>query len=251
MVSFETIAHRDASVKREVQLAQQGEERGALLGRERLLGPLARPAHPVGDDRRPQPRQQDRRRRRQGRPEAASIQQALLVGWCGMRGFVTLATAFALPPAFPQRDTAVLAAFSVVLFTLVVQGLTLAPLIRRLGLDGSDAARQELDHARAGLATVALATLSGHHDREAEHHRFVYSLDRQAAQAPAQASGDLPAFERYRRMGLIAIAAERKALETMRTGDRLGPDLYLRLQEELDWRELTLLPEQNRRIEES
>lgn len=67
--------------------------------------------------------------RMQGRPRQASVQQAIFVGWSGMRGFVTLATAFALPTNFPQRDTIVLTAFAVVLGTLVFQGLTLRPLI--------------------------------------------------------------------------------------------------------------------------
>src|SRR5262249_51449091 len=63
----------------------------------------------------------------------------VVIGWCGVRGLVTLATAFALPLDFPGRDPIVLAAFSVVLGTLVLQGLTLKPLLRmlRLGSDGS------------------------------------------------------------------------------------------------------------------
>src|SRR5262249_12700683 len=48
---------------------------------------------------------------------------AVLIGWCGMRGLVTLATAFALPGDFPERDLIVLTAFAVVLATLVVQGV--------------------------------------------------------------------------------------------------------------------------------
>ena len=59
-----------------------------------------------------------------------TIGQGLVVAWSGMRGMVTLAAAFALPQDFPQRDLVVLTAFSVVLATLVVQGSTLAPLIR-------------------------------------------------------------------------------------------------------------------------
>jgi CPA1 family monovalent cation:H+ antiporter len=57
-----------------------------------------------------------------------------------MRGVVTVATALALPHTvddgapFPARDEVVLVALLVVLATLVVQGLTLAPLIRRLGV---------------------------------------------------------------------------------------------------------------------
>jgi NhaP-type Na+/H+ or K+/H+ antiporter len=59
------------------------------------------------------------------RSKSTSWRPAVLEGWTGMRGFVTLATAIALPASFPQRDLAVLTAFFVVLTTLVVQGLTL------------------------------------------------------------------------------------------------------------------------------
>src|ERR1700733_14176797 len=85
-----------------------------------------------------------------------TLGQAVFMGWCGMRGFVTIATAFALPASFPHRDTVVLTAFSVVLATLVLQGLTLAPLVRRLGLDRSEEALVELASARVTLARTAL-----------------------------------------------------------------------------------------------
>ena len=51
---------------------------------------------------------------------------------------VTLAAAMALPPAFPYRDLIVLTAFSVVLGTLAIQGLTLKPLLRALDLHDED-----------------------------------------------------------------------------------------------------------------
>ncbi|MGO7259150.1 cation:proton antiporter, partial [Rhizobium brockwellii] len=60
--------------------------------------------------------------------------ETLLVGWAGMRGLVTLATAFALPADFPERDLVVLTAFAVVLATLVIQGATMAPMIHFLKL---------------------------------------------------------------------------------------------------------------------
>jgi CPA1 family monovalent cation:H+ antiporter len=47
----------------------------------------------------------------------------IVISWSGMRGLVTLATAFALPPQFPGRDLIMLCAFCVVLGTLVIQGL--------------------------------------------------------------------------------------------------------------------------------
>ena len=67
--------------------------------------------------------------------DVADIRDDLLIGWCGMRGLVTLATAFALPLDFPGRDPIVLTAFCVVLGTLVLQGMTLRPLLQRLKFD--------------------------------------------------------------------------------------------------------------------
>jgi NhaP-type Na+/H+ or K+/H+ antiporter len=84
-----------------------------------------------------------------------SFAQSVVVGWCGMRGLVTVATAFALPADFPQRDLIVLAAFGVVLVTLVLQGLTLSPLIHWLGLSRGEDPEVELNRARHALADAA------------------------------------------------------------------------------------------------
>jgi CPA1 family monovalent cation:H+ antiporter len=70
----------------------------------------------------------------------------LMAGWTGMRGIVTLAAALAVPTlsltgeALPYRGRIVIISFAVILVTLVLQGLTLAPLIRMLGLkdDGEE-----------------------------------------------------------------------------------------------------------------
>jgi monovalent cation/hydrogen antiporter len=58
-----------------------------------------------------------------------SIASGIVVSWAGMRGIVSVAAAMALPDAFPYRDLLVLASFCVVLGTLVLQGLTLKPLM--------------------------------------------------------------------------------------------------------------------------
>ena len=65
-----------------------------------------------------------------------SVGSGLIISWAGMRGIVTLAAALALPAAFPFRGVIVLTAFSVVLGTLALQGLTLGPLLRRPPLPG-------------------------------------------------------------------------------------------------------------------
>jgi CPA1 family monovalent cation:H+ antiporter len=87
----------------------------------------------------------------------------LMAGWTGMRGIVTLAAALAVPTvsdtgeALPFRGRIVIISFAVILVTLVLQGLTLAPLIRWLGLkDDGEGAREILLARRAALdASVA------------------------------------------------------------------------------------------------
>ncbi len=162
-----------------------------------------------------------------------------------MRGLVTLATAFALPASFPQRDLIVLTAFAVVLATLVVQGLTLPPLVRLLKLDGDDGVADELSQARADLAEAALASLKGRRGKDAEDFRYGFELARDAARGERRG-----VMERRRAFGLAAIRRQRECLETLRTGQSISPDTYLALQEELDFKQITLTAEDERRIEE-
>jgi CPA1 family monovalent cation:H+ antiporter len=63
---------------------------------------------------------------------------ATVLSWAGMRGVVSLAAALALPANFPGRDLILFLAFCAILATLVIQGTTLGPLIRRLGLIKSE-----------------------------------------------------------------------------------------------------------------
>jgi CPA1 family monovalent cation:H+ antiporter len=84
-----------------------------------------------------------------------------VVSWAGMRGVVTLAAALLLPNGTPHLALLRLAAFTVVAGSLLVQGLTLPWLVRRLALKGPDPAEDALqaaglvtDAARAGLAVL-------------------------------------------------------------------------------------------------
>ncbi len=94
-----------------------------------------------------------------------SGRELLVFGWSGMRGVVSLAAAIALPVAlqngapFPQRNLLVYLTFSVVVATLLVQGLTLAPLIRALGLGGGMGLRCEQQEARRISLQAALEHL--------------------------------------------------------------------------------------------
>ena len=96
---------------------------------------------------------------------APTVQGGLIISWCGMRGIVTLAAALALPdgsdgtPAFPYRDLLLFSAFCVVLGTLVIQGLTLRPLLFALAIKDDKTVDRETNLARAVTAEAALRAL--------------------------------------------------------------------------------------------
>ncbi|WP_307147219.1 cation:proton antiporter [Rhizobium tibeticum] len=172
--------------------------------------------------------------------------ETLLVGWAGMRGLVTLATAFALPANFPERDLVVLTAFSVVLATLVIQGATLAPMIGFFKLERRGEARQELEAARRSLAEAALKRLDKEEGVEAEAIRLAYQ---QLCESGDQIQ-TLP-LDRRRALSLAAVLAQRQRLEELRDADRVGPGQYLELQEDLDWKQLAAGSDEDRRITET
>jgi CPA1 family monovalent cation:H+ antiporter len=89
-----------------------------------------------------------------------------VLGWAGMRGVVSLAAALALPAQFPGRDLILFLAFCAILATLVLQGTTLGPLIRRLGLSEpasetvNPAATPEATEARSEANSAAIAAVA-------------------------------------------------------------------------------------------
>ena len=183
-------------------------------------------------------------RRRRGLEEPATWQQAVLVGWCGMRGLVTLATAFILPENFPDRDMVVLSAFAVVLVTLVLQGMTLRPVIHALGLDHRDVTEQELRAVQRGLAKAAMTRLAEEASEEGIRLAALYRIEAESLGHPPQGE----AFERHCQLTRAALAAQREELERCRLTFQLTDDDYNFLLEQLDWRELTVLPPEATRI---
>jgi monovalent cation/hydrogen antiporter len=168
-----------------------------------------------------------------------TVQSGIVVSWCGMRGIVTLAAAFALPENFPSRDIILFAAFAVVLGTLVVQGLTLRPLILWLGLkDEEDPVAAEAAHGRAIAYRAALEEIDGDPSEEAELLRLEYrGLLLRAENDPSGgvASAGLPADPLRRR----AIAAARQSILRLRDAEEIGDDAFHLLEEELDRAELS------------
>ena len=171
------------------------------------------------------------------RPGSSDVLRAprnatILVAWCGMRGIVTLATALALPDgsgaaaAFPYRDLLVAAAFAVVLGTLVIQGLTLAPLMRWLRLDDDGTIARELALARKEMIGLAMGLLERDDQRAADQLRIHY----------------LPGDEtiHHHDLQLRVITGQRSRLYELRRTGVIGDDVFHKLEEEMDWTEVHL-----------
>jgi monovalent cation/hydrogen antiporter len=99
-------------------------------------------------------------RRESVRARRSTWQLRVIGGWAGMRGAVSLAVALALPLDFEQRDLLIFLTFAVIFVTLVLQGLTLPPLIRWLGVidDGTQESHEDLK-ARLVATKAALARI--------------------------------------------------------------------------------------------
>ena len=118
--------------------------------------------------------------------EPTGARERLVLGWSAMRGGVSLAAALAIPAHVPDRELAILLAYGVVVVTLVVPGLTLAPLIRALGLGQSEERRRQEVEARMRLTHAALERFDelGEHgelpadDLERLRDRYQARLDR-------------------------------------------------------------------------
>jgi monovalent cation/hydrogen antiporter len=170
-----------------------------------------------------------------------STRAAVVVAWSGMRGIVTLAAALALPDgthgrfAFPERDLILFTAFCVVLATLVLQGLTLNPLIQLLSLDADDSVEHEVKLARQETARAGLAALSEPHEDTALLRRK-YEARLRRSEDGAESASD--GATRFRDAAVRALEAERHTLSGMRNRGVIGDDAFHRIEEELDWAEL-------------
>ena len=166
-------------------------------------------------------------------PVSPTFKHAVAIGWSGMRGIVTLAAAMALPASFPQRDFIQLAAFAVVLGTLIIQGLTLGPLVRLLNFPKDDTLEREVKLAREASLNAAGKRLESEGSASAERLRAEY----EAALRQVE-TGNTPHEMRQNRLRRGAILAAREALEQLRETHAIGDEAYRLVEEELDWEEL-------------
>lgn len=174
-----------------------------------------------------------------------------LVAWAGMRGIVSLAAALALPltvasgAPFPFRSQIILITFAVILSTLVLQGLSLVPLIRLLRLGGVDETeRQQELLAREEAATAALERLD-ELAREAwpvpahlERLRHAYAERLGRLRTEGRDAIDMPETGALRRIRHDLLGAERRAVVRLHDEGRIGDDVLREMERELDVEEL-------------
>jgi monovalent cation/hydrogen antiporter len=183
--------------------------------------------------------------------------QRIVTGWAGMRGAVSLAAALALPlqtdagAPFPERDLLIFLAYCVVLFTVVVQGLTLPALIRRLDVrdEGEEEAAEERA-ARIAAADAALDRIDSLADEDwamddtLERLRGLYGFRRRRFTALSGESEDGDGFQErslaYQRVMRELIDAQRAAIVQMRNRGEISSDVMRRVERDLDLEESRL-----------
>jgi CPA1 family monovalent cation:H+ antiporter len=176
-------------------------------------------------------------------------QYPTLIGWAGMRGSVSLAAALAIPLVtdaggpFPGRDLIVFLTFSVILVTLVGQGLTMPLVIAWLRLEDDGVLTREEAKARIYAADAALARLEELADEEwvrddtAERMRGAYAFRKRRFAARFDDEDDGAIEERslsYQRLRRELLAAERQAVFDLRRNGKIGDDTMRLVEHDLD-----------------
>ena len=176
-------------------------------------------------------------------------QYPTLISWAGLRGAVSLAAALALPlttdagSPFPSRELVIYLAFSVIIATLVLQGLSLPLVIGVLGLEEDRVAAKEEVKARIHAAEAAigrLEELAGEdwvRDDTAERLRGLYRFrqSRFAARFDAEDDGALEQRSRdYQRLRRELLDAERRAVVELRRQGRINDEIMNLVQRDLD-----------------
>ena len=169
-----------------------------------------------------------------------------------MRGVVSLAAALALPTAlkdgspFPHRDLIICLTFCVILVTLVLQGLTLPPLIRLLGLAGGEGPDCEELEARRIATQAALDQLESAKSRDREDSADIYDdlvkhyRHRLATLKVDANPKDVKASQRHRALFLEGLGVERATAVRLRNEGRIGDNVLRRIERELDLDETRL-----------
>ena len=180
-----------------------------------------------------------------------SVKEVTLISWGGMRGVLSLAAALALPlalpsgAAFPQRNPILLITFIVILTSLLVQGLTLRPLISLLGLEPDNQAEHEEQQLRIDLARRTVDYLgspeaTGQAPPEIlarMQHRYAQRLERLERRANDADEPAVVTLTPFQQLQEVIIHYERQVLDKMRQEHHISEEVLRKLENELDLEE--------------
>jgi Na+/H+ antiporter len=174
-------------------------------------------------------------------PSLNGATERIAIGWSGMRGGISLAAALAIPETLPSRDLVVFVAYGAIVITLVLPGLTLAPLLERLGIGGDDEKRRADAEARLRITHAALERLEDVAEREGppEHvvdrlrERYESRIERLEARLEEDAGRGTDVTVSARTL-LEMIAAERDVLREMQRERAYPADTLKEIERELD-----------------
>ncbi|QWT22210.1 Na+/H+ antiporter [Bacillus sp. NP157] len=182
------------------------------------------------------------------KPSPPSPKSTFLLGWAGMRGVVTLAIALSLPDNMPGRDLTLAAAFAVILVTVVVQGGTMGPVIRWLGLDrdihneGNHLNEMEaylrIDTAQMEAVKARAYDTAGNllHPRLLEQYSYRVSIAKRVLEEPSSLAGGR---ESHYDVVLAAIAAGRTELLRLHRSGHIHDELLHYLERDLDLQQIS------------
>ncbi|MCQ8240733.1 Na+/H+ antiporter [Rhizosaccharibacter radicis] len=170
-----------------------------------------------------------------------SLAEATVLGWAGMRGVVTLAVALSVPEAMPGRDLILVAAFAVILVTVLFQGSTLGALIGLLGVRrGAEETYLSLQEAGAQMAAAQLRAVEANaydadgalqHPRLLEQYRYMVRIRGEfSARRDAMLAGRNAHYE----VVLAAVAAGREEVVRLHRAGRIHDEVLHALETELD-----------------
>ena len=177
----------------------------------------------------------------------------LIVGWTGMRGVIALAAAIALPQMlengqpFAQRNLIIFLAFSVIFVTLVLQGLTLPPLVRALGLAIAPGPNREEESARREMLQAALAYLQKVREKDGEEFQALYEdlaghyqqrLTALSGEADKERAAVSKHHRRHNSLVRELLRVERQTAVRLRNEGHINDETLRELEQELDFRQV-------------
>jgi CPA1 family monovalent cation:H+ antiporter len=183
-------------------------------------------------------------------------QHVTILAWTGMRGVVSLAAALAVPvhkadgtTPFPGRYLILFLTFVIIFATLVVQGLSLPPLIRWLGIEDDGAIEKEEREARLAANRAALARLNKVTEPDSmrqealnrlriEYEDHILQLK---SDEPGRAGKPLRLFSsEYERLSFETLEIERRTIINLRNAGTINDEVLRRIQRDIDLAEARL-----------